>query len=67
MKINNIKILSPMDKINNLMYLIEKNQKPNYDKKINLIGSEFTLRELRSIYKEALKTLSHDKFEKTSK
>lgn len=68
MRIPKIKILSPMDKMNNLLSLIESNQKKtNYEKKIKLIGSEFTLREIRTIYKEALKVLSHDKFEKASK
>ena len=30
------------------------------------MGSEFTIKELREIYKLGLKTLSHDKFETTN-
>lgn len=40
------------------------NNKPDYNKKINLLGSEHTLRELRSAYKNARRQLNHDKFEK---
>ncbi len=40
------------------------NKKPNYNRQINVLGSHFTIRELRSMYKDALKQLSHDKFER---
>lgn len=40
------------------------NKKPNYDREINVLGRPYTIRELRSIYKDALKQLSRDRFEK---
>lgn len=39
-------------------------QKPNYDREINVLGRPYTIRELRSMYKDALKQLSRDRFEK---
>ncbi len=68
MKIPQIKILSPLDKAENLLTVIKnaKNTKPqiNYDRKVEVLGREYTVRELRSMYKQGLQMLSHDKFEK---
>ncbi len=56
MKILPIKPLSQMDKAKNLIHIIEQNpnkpkQLPDYDRKVELIGREYTVREVRSLYK----------------
>lgn len=56
MKILPIKPLSQMDKAKNLIHIIEQNpnnpkQRPDYDRKVELIGREYTVREVRSLYK----------------
>lgn len=68
MKILPLKFLSPLDKAKNLLNIMkeaENLRKSNIDKKVEIMGSEFTIKELREIYKLGLKTLSHDKFETT--
>ncbi len=67
MKIFPIKVLSPADKINNFIKIIEQaplSSKPQYDKEVSILNAKFTIRELRSIYKDGLKQLNRDKFEK---
>ena len=56
MKILPIKPLSQMYKAKNLIHIIEQNsnrqkQLPDYDRKVELIGKEYTVREVRSLYK----------------
>lgn len=69
MRIPQIKFLSPLDKAINLLKIIESSAKkpvaPSpYDRKVEVLGSEYTVREIRSMYKQGLKMLSHDKFDK---
>ena len=55
MKILPIRPLSQMDKAKNLIQIIENSnrqkQLPDYDRKVVLIGKEYTVREVRSLYK----------------
>ena len=57
MKIFPLRPLSNLDKAKNLIKIIEKNKEykqistPNYDRKIEMLGKEYTIREIRSIYK----------------
>jgi len=64
MKIFPLKCLSLMDKANNLIKIAE-NYPVQKDETVEVLNSEFSKSELRSIYKNALKHLSHDKFDKT--
>lgn len=57
MKIFPLRPLSNLDKAKNLIKIIEKNREykqistPNYDRKVEMLGEEYTIREIRSIYK----------------
>ena len=57
MKIFPLRPLSNLDKAKNLIKIIEKNKEykeistPNYDRKVEMLGKEYTIREIRSIYK----------------
>lgn len=57
MKIFPLRPLSNLDKTKNLIKIIEKNKEykqistPNYDRKVEMLGKEYTIREIRSIYK----------------
>lgn len=57
MKIFSLRPLSNLDKAKNLIKIIEKNKEykqistPNYDRKVEMLGKEYTIREIRSIYK----------------
>ena len=70
MKIPSIKFLSPLDKAKNLLAIMEQAEKqkkmPDYDRKVTLIGREYTVREVRSIYKYCRQTMDkiNDSFEK---
>lgn len=67
MKIFPLKPLSTLDKFKNLMYIMRKAQTPINEAsndKISLIDAQFTKQELRSVYKNALKMLKNDHFEK---
>lgn len=70
MKIPSIKFLSPLDKAKNLLAIMEQAEKqkkmPDYDKKVTLIGREYSVREIRSIYKYCRQTMDkiNDSFEK---
>lgn len=65
MKLLPVKILSPLDRMNNFIKIV--NQAANsaqYDREVTILNAKFTVRELRSMYKDGLKQLSRDKFEK---
>lgn len=55
MKIPSIKFLSPLDRAKNLLAVMEQAEKqkklPDYDRKVRLLGREYTVREVRSMYK----------------
>lgn len=57
MKIFPLRPLSNLDKAKNPIKIIEKNKEykqistPNYDRKVEMLGKEYTIREIRSIYK----------------
>ena len=57
MKIFPLRPLSNLDKAKNLIKIIEKNKEykqistPNYDRKVEMRGKEYTIREIRSVYK----------------
>lgn len=57
MKIFPLRPLSNLDKAKNLIKIIENNKEykqistPNYDRKVEMLGKEYTIREIRSIYK----------------
>lgn len=57
MKIFPLRPLSNLDKAKNLIKIIEKNKEykqistQNYDRKVEMLGKEYTIREIRSIYK----------------
>ncbi len=56
MKILPIRPSSQMDKAKNFIQIIDKNsnrqkQLPDYDRKVELVGREYTIREVRSLYK----------------
>lgn len=57
MKIFPLRPLSNLDNAKNLIKIIEKNKEykqistPNYDRKVEMLGKEYTIREIRSIYK----------------
>lgn len=57
MKIFPLRPLSNLDKAKNLIKIIKKNKEykqistPNYDRKVEMLGKEYTIREIRSIYK----------------
>ena len=67
MKIFPLRPLAPIDKLKNLMFIM-KEYPPITEKslndKVSLINAEFTKSELRSEYKNAIKMLHQDKFEK---
>lgn len=64
MKIFPLKYLSPLDKFKNFVKIVESTSGSNNDK-VKILNSEFEKKELCSIYKSALKQLSHDKYEKS--
>lgn len=67
MKIFPLKPLSQLDKFNNLIKIIQEAPAPsqnNVEKNVTIINSKFSISELRSIYKQGLKRLNRDKFEK---
>ena len=53
MKIPSIKFLSPLDRAKNLLAVMEQAEKqkklPDYDRKVRLLGREYTVREVRSM------------------
>ena len=57
MKIFPLRPLSNLAQAKNLIKIIEKNKEykqistPNYDRKVEMLGKEYTIREIRSIYK----------------
>lgn len=69
MKIFPLKPISTVDKFQNLMDIIEnmpKSKNTDFDQKVQILNSEFTIRDIREIYKNARQQLSHDKFCKNS-
>ena len=69
MKLTQLKPMSTLDKAENLLYIMEEASKlsNNKEKTVKILKSEFTQSELRSIYKNALKQLSHDRYDKGDK
>ena len=64
MKIFPLKPLSTIDKFNNLMHIInEAAELKKAEEQVQVLGANFSKRELRSVYKNALKQLSKDSFE----
>lgn len=57
MKIFPVRPLSNLDKAKNLIKIMEQQtpkaptQTPNYDRKVELLGREYTVREIRNMYK----------------
>jgi hypothetical protein len=47
------------------VFQVVNNSKNEFNKKIKILNAEFTLSELKTVYKNALKQLSHDKFGRT--
>lgn len=69
MKIFPLKVLSPLDKFNNFIKIIETapvKQAELQDKEVEILNMKFSTRELRSIYRNCLKQLSRDEFNKCS-
>lgn len=70
MKIPSIKFLSPLDRAKNLLSVMEQAEKqkklPDYDRKVKLLGREYTVREVRSMYKFCRQAMDgvQDSFEK---
>lgn len=59
MKIFPLTLLSPLDRAKNLMSVMKQNSEAKvlpcaatrYDKKVQVLGEEYTVRELRSLYR----------------
>lgn len=69
MKIFPLKVLTPLDKLNNFIEVIEKapaKQSPVPDREVEILNAKFSIRELRSIYRDCLKQLNRDEFNKCS-
>ena len=69
MKIFPLKVLTPLDKLNNFIKIIETapvKQATLPDKEVEILNMKFSTRELRSIYRDCLKQLSRDEFNKCS-
>lgn len=67
MKIFPLKVLTPLDKLNNFIDVIETapvKQAALPDKEVEILNMKFSTRELRSIYRDCLKQLSRDEFNK---
>lgn len=69
MKIFPLKVLTPLDKLNNFIQIVENvpaKQAALPDKEVEILNMKFSTRELRSIYRDCLKQLSRDEFNKCS-
>ncbi len=70
MKIFPLKPLSTLDKFNNLVKIIE-NAKPKKtpvpDQEVEILNMKISRRELHSMYRDCMKQLSRDEFNKCNK
>ncbi len=69
MKIFPLKVLTPLDKLNNFIQIVENvpaKQAALPDKEVEILNMKFSTKELRSMYRDCLKQLSRDEFNKCS-
>ncbi len=69
MKIFPLRVLTPLDKLNNFITIIENTpvkQTTLPDKEVEILHAKFSTKELRSIYRDCLKQLNRDEFNKCS-
>lgn len=69
MKIFPLKVLTPLDKLNNFINVVEKipaKQATLPDREVEILNAKFSTKELRSIYRDCLKQLNRDEFNKCS-
>lgn len=67
MKIFPLKVLTPLDKLNNFINVIETapvKQAALPDCEVEILNAKFSTKELRSIYRDCLKQLNRDEFNK---
>ncbi len=67
MKIFPLKVLTPLDKLNNFINVIETapvKQAALPDREVEILNAKFSTKELRSIYRDCLKQLNRDEFNK---
>lgn len=72
MKIFPLKPMSTLDKFNNLIKIIEESKpKPKQntlpDREVEIMGTKYSTKDLRSMYRHCMKQLNRDEFNKCNK